>query len=108
MQLAWVQDKGTMFAGPITVALDVAGDGSLRGSVSGSLGGLRVAGNWDGKGELHAALIAAKEGPDAFNGVLSVAVGTPDGAYGKLRAVSSDGRWIREALVKLSPPNAAP
>lgn len=102
VQLAWVQDKGTHFVGPVDANVTVHPDGRVTGSIDGSLGELAVVGTWDGEGALHVELAAEKLLPDAFFGMLTLPFSTPTAAVNATaRLTSSDGRWVREASVPM-------
>ncbi len=90
------------FVGPIDISLEIKGDGSLSGDVRGSLGDLRLTGNWDGRGTVNANLSATKSAPDAFNGMLTVPLLAQTSSAAALRVVSNDGRWVRQAVAELT------
>lgn len=104
VQLAWVQDKGTSFVGPVELALELGRDGRIKGRVSGRLGELLLNGDWDGGERVYADLAPAKVAPDAFSGLLSLELqASSKTATASLRVVSHDGRWVRNASAQLAP-----
>lgn len=102
VQLAWVKDKGTKFVGPVKMTVALNTDGTAVGAVTGSLGDLQVVGSWDSGDVLHARLSAHSQTPEAFNGLVTVALADEKpNAPASLRVVSNDGHWVRQATAVL-------
>ena len=97
---AWQGDDGSLASGKGEISLSVTPDGGVTGSVSGSLGDMRIQGAVE-EGTLRAVVTPTEpQAPQSLSGVL-VAVTKGADFIGTLRASGHHGNVVRKADVKL-------
>lgn len=96
---AWASDKGETAVGDGTLELSIAENGTVKGSLKGSLGDLVLHGMADGD-HVNGTFTAAQPEPATFSGTVELTK-KGDALEGELRASSGDAKLVRRATLSL-------
>lgn len=100
VQVAWVRDDGTRYAGAGTLTFEVGAEGRLRGTAEGALGAQTLVGAFDTDALTFELLGGAS--PEATNGVAKCERPHSDGdILCTIRASTGDGNFVRAGSVRL-------